>query len=95
MIIDWIRVIKLKELYEELVEANIISKESFSSPDDLREELFYGDDGTNDYHYFSLDTTNIFDDFPYDIAEFFYDIAQFIIKQVGGTEFVMIDCFHY
>ena len=88
MIIDWIKVIKLKELYEELIEANIISKESFSSPDVLRDELFDGNDGTNDYYYFSLNTMEIFD-------EFTYDIAQFITKQVGGTEFVMIDCFHY
>jgi hypothetical protein len=88
MIVSWIRTIKLKELYEELVEANIISKESFNSPDELRDELFDGNDGTNDYYYFSLDSMDIFD-------EFTYDIAQFITKQVGGTEFVMVDCFHY
>lgn len=83
MIIDWIRKIRLNELYEELIQSNIISKESFDCPDALLDELFDGNDGTNGFYYFSLNTLDIFD-------EFTYDIAKFITKQVGETDFVMI-----
>lgn len=88
MVVDWIRMIRLSELYKELIESNIISKESFNCPDVLLEELFdFSNDGTNGFYYFSLNSMDIFD-------EFTYEIAKFIIKQIGETDFVMIynDC---
>lgn len=88
MIVNWIRSIKLSELYEELKKAKIIG-DSYTCPEDLFEYMFDEEEREIElvYYYYDLNPIYIY-------SEFHRDIAKFITNQIGESEFVMIyyDC---
>lgn len=82
MIIDWIRSIRLSELFKELDEANIINGKSYGNAMGFAEMLF---EDYRRFQVFDLDTANHHD-------EMAADIAKFIAKRIGATDYVLIDC---